>query len=70
MAISPTNAQNWGGDRLGHGVTIPAGGSHIVKIATGTYDVLVIYCAQDAADTTSHDITIAGNTSYKVSDSS
>jgi serine protease Do len=44
-AISPVKAQNWGGDKLGSGVTIPSGSSHTVKVATGDYDILMVDCS-------------------------
>jgi hypothetical protein len=43
-AISPIKAQNWGGDKLGAGVTLPSGSKLTIKVATGDYDILMVDC--------------------------
>jgi S1-C subfamily serine protease len=44
-AISPVKAQNWGGDKLGSGVTVPSGSTRTLKLATGDYDILMVDCS-------------------------
>lgn len=44
VAVSPTTAQNWGGDRLGPDVTLPPGESHAIEVGAGEYDILVLDC--------------------------
>jgi serine protease Do len=67
FAISPTNAQNWGGDKLGKGITLPVGASHTIQVGTGVYDILVVDCNGETL-TTSNDVEITDDGSYTITD--
>lgn len=66
VAVSPTDAENWGGDKLGPGITVPPGSSHTIDIATGIYDLLAVDCNDDEV-TSSLDIEITGDSTYTIS---
>ncbi|MEO8456675.1 MAG: serine protease [Chloroflexota bacterium] len=68
LAISPTNAQNWGGDKLGKGITVPAGGEHTIKVGAGVYDILVLDC-DDNIIVQDSDIEITDDGTYTITDS-
>jgi S1-C subfamily serine protease len=44
VQLSPSQAQNWGPDRLGPEEKIDPGGSRAITIATGVYDLLLLGC--------------------------
>lgn len=63
VAVSPTTAENWGGDKLGSGKTIPVGDSATITIATGLYDILAVDCDNNTI-ATADDVVVEGNTTY------
>lgn len=65
IAVSPTDAANWGGDKLGPGETIPIGGSVTIDIATGLFDILAVDC-EDTIITSADDIVIETTTTYSI----
>jgi S1-C subfamily serine protease len=58
VAISPTEAMNWGSDKLGQNVTLAPGDSHTITIASGVYDIL-------ARDCDRNDVVIEGDVSIE-----
>ena len=65
VAISPTDATNWGGDKLDAGETIPVGASATIDFATGIYDILAVDCNGEKI-TSADDVAIEGDTTYTI----
>jgi hypothetical protein len=42
--LSPSEAQNWGPDRLGVGNVLTPGGRHALRVASGEYDLRLLDC--------------------------
>jgi S1-C subfamily serine protease len=66
VAVSPSTAENWGGDKLGPGVTIPPGSSVTITIATGLYDILAVDC-DNGTIATFDDVAVDADTSFSIS---
>ena len=65
VAVSPTTAENWGGDKLDAAETIPVGGSATITIATGLYDILVVDC-DNTTITSADDVVVEDDTTYTI----
>jgi len=65
VAVSPTTAENWGGDKLDAEETIPVGGSATITIATGLYDILAVDC-DNSTITSADDIVVEGDTTFTI----
>jgi putative serine protease PepD len=65
VAVAPPEAQNWGGDKLGSGITLQPGETHTIQVGAGAYDVLAVDCNGDTVEET-YDNQVTTDSTYTI----
>ncbi|MEK7248242.1 MAG: hypothetical protein AAB092_07190, partial [Chloroflexota bacterium] len=66
VAVAPTLAQNWGGDKLGAEVTLPPGESHTIQVGAGDHDFLILDCDFEPIEE-EYEVVIDSDSTYTIS---